>query len=134
MVENRLDAVTVLVVDDDSVSRKFIVAFLDSLGVGNVVVADNGVAALDLLKAEEPKVDLIISDVEMPEMGGYELARRIRYGAVPRFKDVPILVLTGNNSERNERMARVHKIDGYVVKSADTSILRMRTVEALGLH
>lgn len=127
------NALSVLVVDDDPVSRKIMVGDLRAIGVETVLEAGDGVRALDLLKSRQPDVDLIISDVEMPEMGGYELARRIRFGSVPKFKDVPIIMVTGHNCEEYERRARVYRLNGYVVKSPNTEIFRLRIMEALGL-
>ena len=66
-------------------------------------------------------------------MGGFELVRRIRYEVAPAHKDVPILVLTGKETERNVRKARIHKIDGFIVKPPTAEILELHTRKALGL-
>jgi CheY-like chemotaxis protein len=128
-----LASVRVLVVEDEAFSQRFLVRVLKTIGIEQVLTAENGVKALELLGAIESDIDLIISDIEMPEMNGYELVRRVRYGVVPRFKDIPILILTGQNTEENERKGRFHKISGYVVKPPKVDPLRAHITEALGL-
>ncbi len=126
-------SVTVLVVEDEAFSRRFLVRVLNTIGIAQVLIAENGVKALELLEATDSAIDLVISDIEMPEMNGYELVRRLRYGAVARFKDIPILILTGKNTEENLRKGRFHKINGYVVKPPKADALRAHIAEALGM-
>ena len=133
MVAEVFASLRVLVVEDEAFSQRFLVRVLDTIGIGHVLSAENGARALELLGATDTAVDLVISDIEMPEMDGYELVRRIRYGTVPRFKDVPVLILTGRNTEKNIRKGRIHKISGYVVKPPKADELRAHIVEALGL-
>lgn len=121
-----------MVVDDDSVSLKFLGGVLESMGVGKVLLARGAQEALKLLEGYDGRVDLIVSDIEMPEMDGYEFVRRIRYGVAPKIKDVPILMVTASPCERYERKARIHKIDGYVLKTKNTEVFRLKTMEALG--
>ncbi|MEE8393351.1 MAG: response regulator [Rhodospirillales bacterium] len=113
---NALKSVTVLVVEDEEFSARFVTRILGKIGVESVITAANGAEALELLESSETPIDLVISDIEMPEMDGFELARRIRYGTVPQYKAVPILMLTGQDTERNVDKARIHKIDGIVGK------------------
>lgn len=85
------------------------------------------------MKAVPDVFDLIITDIEMPEIGGFELARRIRYGIVPRYKDVPILMLTGHSTEGNVRKGKFHKIQGFIVKPPSPETLKRHMVRALGI-
>lgn len=100
------------------------------MGVSTVLVAENGLDALDALRKTEA-LDLVISDIEMPAMGGFELARKIRYGIVPRFKDIPILMLTGHSTEENVMKGRVHRIQGFVVKPPSLEAMRRYIYRAL---
>jgi len=75
---------------------------------------------------------LVISDIEMPEMDGYELTRRIRYGTVPQYKDIPILILTGQDTDTNVKKARIHKIDGFIVKPPKKDQLEILLKKSLG--
>ncbi len=130
---NALKSVTVLVVEDEEFSARFVTRILGKIGVSAVITAANGAEALELLESAETPIDLVISDIEMPEMDGFELARRIRYGTVPQYKAVPILMLTGQDTERNVDKARIHKIDGFIVKPPKAEDLERRMKKALGL-
>lgn len=119
---------TVLIVDDETFAQSILSKVLQSLGVreDHIVMADSGSAAIEALEAHSRKIDLIISDIEMPEMDGFELARRIRYGVVERYNHVPFLMLTGQDTEDNVRKGRIHKIDGFIVKPPQAEDLRLR--------
>lgn len=56
---------------------------LNMLDVKDVVTGENGVLALEALKEHKDTIDVVLTDLEMPEMGRYELVRKIRYGLVP---------------------------------------------------
>ena len=134
MAGDNFSSIKVMVVDDDEFSRKFVTRILEAIGVGHVVTAENGVEALSQLAETDADIDIIVCDIEMPEMTGYEFARRVRYGTVPRFKDVPILMLTGYATEKNVQRARTHKIDGFVVKPPSVDVLKVEIRHVLGLR
>jgi DNA-binding response OmpR family regulator len=67
----------------------------------------------------------------MPDMDGYELTRRVRYGTVARHKNVAILVLTSAFTEENLRHARTHRIDSLVAKPPSVDVLRLEIEAAL---
>jgi CheY-like chemotaxis protein len=93
-------SVNVLVVEDEEFSARFVTRILEELGVGRVATAGNGAEALEKLAAEPKNIDLVICDIEMPEMDGYEFVRRARYGTVSEYKKLPILILTGQDTEK----------------------------------
>ena len=83
---------TILVVDDARLNRDLLVRALSTLGYATVQ-AENGRIALDLLQAADgPRVDVILLDVEMPEMDGYEALGRIK--SDPRLRDLPVIVIS----------------------------------------
>ena len=94
MRDERYNPLTIMVVVDDELGRKYLTTLLDGIGVGNVLTVGSGAEALQVLEETDTDVNLVICDVEMPEMNGFKFTRRIRYGLVPRFKDLPILLLT----------------------------------------
>ena len=98
-------SLTVMAVDDSAMDLRLVTMILDGLGVGTVIALESAGQALERLGKGDVSVDLVISDIVMPEMDGYELVRRIRYGVAPAHKGVPILMLTGKDTERNVRKA-----------------------------
>ncbi len=133
MSDNEFGSVRVMVIDDHEFARKFVTRLLEAIGIGQVVTAESGADALAQLAEPDTDIDLVICDIEMPEMTGYEFVRRIRYGTVPRFKDVPILILTGHATEKNLERAQTHKINGFVTKLPTVDMLRLEIQAALGL-
>ena len=101
----------VLVVDDSLSVRKYLSAFLTARNL-KVYTASNGGEALKAL--EENEVDLIITDLEMPIMHGYELVSRIR--ASNRWKGIPIIVLTSRSTGKHKDKALELGADEYLVK------------------
>ena len=83
---------TVLVVDDNPQNVELIQAYLESINCATEVAVD-GVDAL--AKVPRMKPDLIILDVMMPRMSGFEVCRRLK--ADPKFRDIPILMVTALN-------------------------------------
>jgi two-component system chemotaxis response regulator CheV len=119
----RSDA-TVFFADDSSVARKDIVRVLEMLGVRHQHAA-NGQEAWERLqsmasRAEaegEPlsrKIQLILTDAEMPEMDGYVLTRRIKSDA--RFSGIPVVMHSSLSSEANRSMGKSVGVDAYVAK------------------
>jgi CheY-like chemotaxis protein len=82
----------VLVVDDDPFIGEVMTAVLEGGGYA-VITAENGRQALGAFNAEGAAIGLIISDMNMPEMGGMELIAKIRGTG----SDVPVIILTGGN-------------------------------------
>tara|TARA_B100000676_G_scaffold264054_1_gene276176 strand:+ start:92 stop:493 length:402 start_codon:yes stop_codon:yes gene_type:complete len=129
--EENLGSVHILVVEDEAFSLEAIRKVLNNIGATSVATASNGADALKLLEDADCNLDLIICDIEMPEMSGYEFVRMLRYGTVPRFKDLPVLMLTGHDTPKNLRRARTHKIDGFLVKPPTAESLRRGILDAL---
>lgn len=81
---------TILVVDDTPEALRFLTATLEDAGM-SVLIAIDGLAALDLLKSVTP--DLVLMDAVMPQLDGFETTRRIK--AQPAFHHLPIIFMTG---------------------------------------
>jgi two-component system sensor histidine kinase/response regulator len=88
-----LEGARVLVVEDNEINRQIAVELLQSVGI-QAEVAANGQVALEKLQVEGLQYDLVLMDIQMPVMDGYEAARRIR--AEGRFADLPIIALTAH--------------------------------------
>jgi pilus assembly protein CpaE len=117
----------ILVVDDSNLAATIIAEHLTQIG-HQVTVKANAVEALNWLRAPCPLPDLIISDVMMPEMSGYEFIRQVR--AIPPTDHLPIILLTAKG-DLAERLAGFEAgADDYLVKPINAVELGQR-VEAL---
>ena len=108
----------ILVVDDFSTMRRIIKNILRQLGFNNIVEADDGSSAVGILERE--RVDLIISDWNMPIMTGIEFLRHVR--STDETKDIPFLMVTAEAQQENIIEAVKAKVSNYIVKpfTADT--------------
>jgi two-component system chemotaxis response regulator CheY len=108
----------ILVVDDFSTMRRIIKNILRQLGYNNIVEADDGTTAWDILNKDQ--IDFIISDWNMPKMTGIELLRKVR--GSEEFADMPFLMVTAEAQQENIIEAVQAKVSNYIVKpfTADT--------------
>jgi pilus assembly protein CpaE len=117
----------VLVVDDDPMLAKLVQITLSKAGY-TIVTANDGIECLRKTKRDKP--DLIILDVSMPGIDGFEVARRIRKD--PTTKNIPILMLTGRNDASNKVQAFSIGVDDYLTKPFDINELVARVSSLLG--
>ena len=103
-----MSSVTILVVDDDAQIRRVLQATLSSNGY-DVIEAKNGKEALTTVLRDRP--NLILLDVNMPGMSGFEACRKIRLSF-----DGPIIMVTVRNAEQDKVVALDCGADDYVVK------------------
>ena len=118
-----MDALKVLVVDDESRMRKLVKDFLSKKGF-EVLEAGDGEMAMDIFY-EEKDIALVILDVMMPKMDGWEVCREIR-----KNSKVPIIMLTARSDERDELLGFELGVDEYISKPFSPKILVAR-VEAI---
>lgn len=118
-----MDKSKILVVDDESRMRKLVRDFLVKNNY-EVVEAADGEEALDLF-FEKNDIDLVILDVMMPKMDGWQVCREIR-----AYSKVPIIMLTAKSDERDELMGFELGVDEYISKPFSPKILVAR-VEAI---
>ena len=118
-----MDALKILVVDDESRMRKLVKDFLTKKNF-QVLEAGNGEEAMDIFY-EEKDIALIILDVMMPKMDGWEVCREIR-----KNSKVPIIMLTARSDERDELLGFDLGVDEYISKTFSPKILVAR-VEAI---
>jgi len=113
----------ILVVDDSPTMRGMVSHALNEAGF-ETKEAENGKDALIKLTTMEvggAKPDVIVTDVNMPEMDGIELVREIR--KLPTFKHVPVLVLTTDNTDEKKEVGRAAGATGWLVKPFDSELI-----------
>ena len=120
-----MDNVKILVVDDESRMRKLVNDFLSKKGYSVLEAADGAEAVELFFKEENSDIALIILDVMMPKMDGWQVVREIR-----QFSKVPIVMLTARAEEQDELLGYDLGVDDYVSKPFSPKILVAR-VEAI---
>ncbi|MGD0397538.1 MAG: response regulator [Syntrophobacteraceae bacterium] len=103
---------TVLIVDDFTTMRRIVRKILRDLDFEDILEAEDGSAAMSVLKGT--KVDLIISDWNMPKMTGLELLKEVR--STDNLKGIPFLMLTAEAQKENIMEAVKAKVSNYIVK------------------
>ena len=104
-------AKTILTVDDATTMRKMVSFTLRGVG-HEVLEAQDGVIAYNMLQTRS--VDLVITDIHMPNMNGIELIRKLR--ALPRFGRTPILLLTTESDPAKKAEGRAAGATGWIIK------------------
>jgi two-component system chemotaxis response regulator CheY len=123
--------IKILVVDDFATMRKVIRNLLKQVGYENIVEAEDGVTALRTVKSQ--KIDLIISDWNMPNMTGLELLKAVR--ADEEIKATPFLMVTAEALQDNVITAVKAGVSNYIVKPFTAEVLNekiKKIIEKLG--
>lgn len=108
---------TILIVDDDPTIVKLLESVLSTQGFKTVVARD-GLDAMVQVKNTNP--DLILLDVMMPEINGYDVCRNLKFDN--QYKNIPIILLTARDQEIDPRVGQLMKID-YLQKPIDRTLL-----------
>lgn len=126
--DNSLQKATLLVVDDNHDMRRYIRSLLKN--EYKLLEAENGVEAMKII--EKHQVDLIVSDLLMPEMDGLELSKRVKENLATSH--IPFLILTAVHSEENEKKCYSIGVDEYLCKPFDADIFKYRIRNILTLR
>ena len=105
---------TILYVEDTFENRMLIRRILQAEGF-TVLEAENATNAMDVLNSETP--DLILMDINMPDIDGYTLTTRLR--TIPKLKDIPIIALTANVMKGDRERTLAAGCNGYIQKPID---------------
>lgn len=108
----------ILYVEDNPESRLLIRRVLQAEGY-QILEADNAIQALDVLHTQQP--DLILMDINLPEIDGYALTHQIKN--LPGLADVPIVALTANVMKGDRERTLQAGCDGYIQKPVDVDTL-----------
>ena len=116
----------ILVVDDNEQNLELLVAYLETLGCP-VVTAVDGVDALDKVAAEKP--DLILLDIMMPRMSGFEVCRKIK--SDPTTRDTPVIMVTALNELTDIERGVESGTDDFITKPVNRLELTTRVKSLL---
>ena len=114
----------ILLVDDNPINREIAELMLTSEG-WTIEQAEDGAQAVEMVSASEPgHFDLVLMDVQMPVMNGYEATARIRELDDPALASIPIIAVTANAYQEDSNEALAAGMDGYVSKPIDPDAIR----------
>jgi len=107
-------SLNILVVDDSHIMRRFIIRAIKACGIkyGEIIEAANGKEALE--KLEQSWVDIILTDINMPEMDGIEFIKNLKAHEI--YKKLPIVVITTEGTKEKIQQLQELGIDGYIKK------------------
>lgn len=117
---------TVLIIEDDEINRGILSALLEEKF--NLFEAENGKVGLDVLSENFKKISIILLDLMMPVMDGYEFLQRI--SQEKRFKSIPVIILTANNADSDQIRALKLGASDFITKPYNPNIIVNR-IEAI---
>jgi CheY-like chemotaxis protein len=117
---------TILIVEDVELNRELLVQLLED--DYRLVLAEDGQAALQ--KAREARPDLILMDLSLPRMDGWEATRRLK--ADLNLSKIPVIVLSAHAMRGDEERARASGCDDFLTKPIDETLLYQKLARHLG--
>lgn len=118
----------ILIAEDSSTMRSLIVSTIAAVGNFEIVEAANGFEALRILPRE--KVDLVITDINMPDINGLELVSFIKGN--PNYRTTPLLIISTEGSDRDRAKGLSLGADAYLTKPFSPEELQQLIVHFLG--
>ncbi len=116
-----------LIVDDFSTMRRIVRGLLKEMGCINADEAEDGAVALSMLKAQ--KFDFVVSDINMPNMTGFDLLKAIK--AEETLRHLPVLMVTAEARKEDIVMAAQNGAAGYIVKPFTKATLEEKVQKIL---
>ena len=116
-----------LIVDDFSTMRRIVRGLLKEMGCNNADEAEDGAVALAMLKAQ--KYDFVVSDINMPNMNGFDLLKAVK--AEDSLKHIPVLMVTAEARKEDIVMAAQSGAAGYIVKPFTKATLEEKVQKIL---
>ena len=120
--------VSILLVEDIDINRIIFQALLEQTNI-KIDVAENGLEAVDMFSQQPEKYDLIIMDIQMPLMDGYEATRTIRQFSHPRAATIPIIAMTANAFQADILAAKESGMNDYLTKPIDEKNVMLKIAE-----
>jgi two-component system cell cycle response regulator DivK len=117
---------TILYIEDNFDNRLLVRRVLEAEGY-RVIEAEDGVQGLDYLQSETP--DLVLMDINLPEMDGYEMTKRLKQ--LPSMMKVPVIAMTANVMKGDREKTIAAGCDGYIPKPIDIDALPVQIARFL---
>lgn len=117
---------TILIVEDIELNRELLAQLLED--IYQLVFAEDGVAALE--RAADSKPDVILMDLSLPRLDGWEATRRLK--ADPKTAHIPVIVLSAHAMKGDEDRARASDCDEFLTKPIDETLLFQILARYLG--
>lgn len=121
----------ILVVDDMRGMRMFVIKQLKSLGFTNFIEAEDGKAAWETIQNSDKTIDLIFSDINMPNMSGIDLLEKIR--SDEKFMNIPLILVTAELESKTQKRAQEAGVTDYIVKPIRPEAIceKLRKIETI---
>lgn len=131
MAVAEFDGVRILLIEDQLFIRSMTARMLNGIGFKEILQARDGKEAIDLMSSVGETVDVVLCDLKMPNMDGFEFVTKLRALPLESVARVPVVVLTGTSDSDSVQRLRNLGIAGYIVKPASTQTIVERVRAAL---
>nr|MCR4674952.1 response regulator [Lachnospiraceae bacterium] len=115
---------TILLVEDNLLNREIAREILEESGYTVKEVEDGDLAVEEMMRAKPGDIDLILMDIQMPTMNGYEATREIRKLKIKEIAETPIVAMTANAFEEDKQKAKEAGMNGFITKPVMIDKLR----------
>ena len=126
-----MSSLSILIIDDEPFIRKLIGRMLYEQGVTHLIEAEDGFEGIVKVRQARKGFDLIICDLEMPNMNGFDFVRQLRADKNISNPGVPVLILTGHSDEDSVQESVKLGIHGFLTKPVSKTNLEKRILSAL---
>jgi len=131
MAVGEFAGVKILLIEDQLFIRSMTARMLSGIGFREILQARDGKEAIDLMSSVGETVDVVLCDLKMPHMDGFEFVTKLRALPLETVARVPVVVLTGTSDADSVQRLRTLGIAGYIVKPASTQTFVERVRAAL---
>jgi len=123
MAKPAVKQLSIMIIDDDPIFRDLLKLMLEKQGGSKVTAAGNARTALEFLKHGAEDIQLILLDLDMPDMNGVAFLQSIRGSHDRKIADMPVVIVTGHDSEKVKQGMEPFRILGLLGKPPDMARL-----------
>ncbi len=131
MTEVNFRKLNILIVDDEKFSRGIILRLVKEIGARKISTAQNGFDALTILEESKFGVDVILLDLKMPRMNGFEFLKRLHEELGPPLSNTPVIVISGYSEKKSLDRAMKLGVRLFLLKPITADQLKTRINEAI---